>query len=179
MIRIITRTRLAAFQQEVDQARERTREVQAAADAAYARHVRAADDLSAEADAAHLDAATVRAHAEDLTHTLERVQAELAQAQDTVAEQAARIVELSAPAPADASMVLLLHFGQPHSIHPDKPAAYAYAATLGVASSGWGPVGERPVAELRWVCTPFIYDAAGDHFRSVVAPVVEPSGGAL
>ncbi|MGY4974043.1 hypothetical protein ACWGCC_33330 [Streptomyces nigrescens] len=74
-------------------------------------------------------------------------------------------------------MVLLLHYGRPHSIHPDKPAAYAHAATLGAPSSGWVPVGERPAAELRWVCVPFIYDAAGDHFRSVSAPAVEPVGG--
>ncbi|MEW1752806.1 hypothetical protein [Streptomyces angustmyceticus] len=178
MIRIITRTRLTALQQETDQARERTREVQAAADAAYARHVRTADGLSAEAVAAHLDAVTARAHAEDLAKVLERTQAELVQTQGTVAEQAARIEELGAPAPADASMVLLLHYGEPHSIHPDKPAAYAYAATLGVPLNGWVSVGERPVAELRWVCTPFIYDAGRDHFRSVAAPAVEPLGGA-
>lgn len=177
MIRIVTRTRLTVLQQDANQARERTRKVQAAADAAYARHVRTAHDLSAEADAADRATATARAHAEDLAQALERLQAELVQTQGTVAEQAARIEELSAPAPAGSSMVLLLHYGRPHSIHPDKAAAYAYAATLGVPMNGWVS-DERPAAEVWWRCEPFIYDAAADHFRSVVAPSVELVGGA-
>ncbi|MFI9076843.1 hypothetical protein ACIGW8_10160 [Streptomyces sioyaensis] len=177
MIRIVTRTRLAALQQDANQARERTREVQAAADAAYACHVRAAWNLTAEAEDAERAAETARARAEELAQSLERLRAELVKARGTVAEQAARIEALRAPAPAGSSMVLLLHYGRPHSIHPDKAAAYAYAATLGVPLNGWVS-DERPAAEVWWRCEPFIYDAAADHFRSVVAPSVEPVGGA-
>ncbi|MFF4278740.1 hypothetical protein ACFY0Z_08085 [Streptomyces kronopolitis] len=177
MIRIVTRTRLTALQQEADQARARSREVQASADAAYARHVRTAWNLTAEAEAAERAAETERADAVMVRELLECTEALLASARATVAEQTAQIEALS-KTPADASMVLLLHYGQPHSIHPDKAAAYAYAATLGAPSNGWVPVGERLAAELRWMCTPFIYDAGRDHFRSVAAPVVEASGGA-
>ncbi|MGW9079680.1 hypothetical protein [Streptomyces kronopolitis] len=177
MIRIVTRTRLAALQREADRARAQAREVQGQADAAYACHVRAAWNLTAEAEAAERAAETARTQAEDLAQALERLQEELVQTQGTVAEQAARIEELSAPAPAGASMVLLLHYSRPHSIHPDKPAAYAYAATLGVPMNGWVS-DERPAAEAWWRCEPFIYDAAADHFRSVSAPSVEPVGGA-
>ncbi|MFG2861576.1 hypothetical protein [Streptomyces sioyaensis] len=177
MIRIITRARLVALQQEADQARAQAREVQGQADAAYARHVRTAWNLTAEAEAAERAAETARTQVEDLAQALERVQAELVQTLGTVARQDARIEELSAPAPAGASMVLLLHYGKPHSIHPDEAAAHAYAATLGVPLSGWVPVGERAAAEAWWRCVPFIYDAGRDHFRSVAAPAVEPSGG--
>lgn len=178
MIRIVTRTRLVALQQDADGARERAREIQGAADRAYAGHLRAVFDLTADAEAAERAAEADRADAEIVREILERTEAQLANARATVTEQAARIEALSAPTPADASMALLLYYGQPHSIHPDRSAAYAYAATLGAPSSGWVPVGERPAAELRWVCAPFIYDAARDHFRSVTAPAVEPLGGA-
>ncbi|MFF7703242.1 hypothetical protein [Streptomyces lydicus] len=177
MIRIVTRTRLAALQQDADGARERARGIQGAADRAYAGHLRTVYDLTADAEAAERAAEAERADAEIVREILECTEAQLADARATVAEQAARIEALSVPPSANASMVLLLYYGQPHSIHPDRSAAYAYAATLGAPSSGWVPVGERPVAELRWVCVSFIYDSVCDHFRSVTAPVVEPLGG--
>ncbi|MFG2529258.1 hypothetical protein [Streptomyces sp. NPDC048516] len=178
MIRIVTRAQLAGLQQDIDQARARTREVQETADRAFAGHTRSAQRLTAQLKTARREAEVARADALDLQAALDNIKAQLAEAHDRAAEQAARTEALSAPAPADASMALLLYYGKPHSIHPDRSAAYAYAATLGAPLSGWVPVGERPAAELRWVCMSFIYDAARDHFRSVTAPAVEPLGGA-
>ncbi|MFG2861233.1 hypothetical protein [Streptomyces sioyaensis] len=178
MIRIVTCARLAALQRDAEGARERAREIQGAADRAYAGHLRTVYDLTADAEAAERAAEANRAEAEIAREILERTEAQLADARAKVTEQAARVEELSAPPSADASMALLLYYGKPHSIHPDRSAAYAYAATLGAPLSGWVPVGERPAAELRWVCVSFIYDSACDHFRSVAAPAVEPLGGA-
>ncbi|MEU5545030.1 hypothetical protein AB0G85_21940 [Streptomyces sioyaensis] len=177
MIRIVTRARLAGLEQDVQRARARTQEIQDASDRAFAGHTRSAQRLTAQLKAARREAEVARADALDLQWALDNAKAKLTEAHEREAEQAARIEELSAPAPAGASMVLLLHYGKPHSIHPDEAAAHAYAATLGVPLSGWVPVGERAAAEAWWRCVPFIYDAGRDHFRSVAAPAVEPSGG--
>ncbi|WP_329174683.1 hypothetical protein OG754_18405 [Streptomyces decoyicus] len=177
MIRIVTRARLAQLQQDVERARARTREVQEGADRAFAGHTRSTQRLTAQLETARRKAEVARADALDLQWALDNAKAQLAKAHDQAAEQAARIEALSETA-ADASMVLLLHYGEPHSIHPDKPAAYAYAATLGAPLNGWGPPDERPAARVTWRCVPFIYDAGRDHFRSVTAPAVQPSGGA-
>lgn len=174
MIRIVTRTRLARLQHDIDQARARTREVQEASDRAFSGHTRSAQRMTVQLKAARREAEGACADALDLQWALDNVKAQLAKAQGQVAEQADQIEALSKPT-ADASMVLLLHYGEPHSIHPDKAAAFAYVATPGGPSSDWVPVGERPAAELRWVCVPFIYDAARDHFRSVTAPAVDPA----
>ncbi|SEC16776.1 hypothetical protein SAMN05428945_2212 [Streptomyces sp. 2224.1] len=178
MIRIVTHARLAALQQDADGARKRAREIQGAADRAYAGHLRTVYDLTADMEAAERAAEAARADAAIVRELLEHTETQLATARATVTEQTARIEELSAPPSADVPMALLLYYGKPHSIHPDRSAAYAYAATLGAPPSGWVPIGERPAAELRWVCMSFIYDAARDHFRSVTAPAVEPVGGA-
>ncbi|MFF7230030.1 hypothetical protein [Streptomyces sioyaensis] len=177
MIRIVTCARLAGLQRDAEGARERAREIQGAADRAYAGHLRTVYDLTAEAESAERAAEADRADAVMARELLERTETQLASARATVREQAARIEALSEPA-TNTSMVLLLHYGEPHSIHPDAAAACAHAATFGAPSSGWVPVGERPAAELLWMCVPFIYDAGRDHFRSVTAPAVEPSGGA-
>ncbi|UZJ31008.1 hypothetical protein [Streptomyces endophytica] len=164
MIRFVTRIRLARLVAEADAARAQAREVQGRADAAYGSHIREVFALTARAEAAEKEAETAVQDAQLLQIALEDTAAELAQAR-------------SGPA-ADASVMLLLHYGEPHSLHPDRAAAYAFAATLGVSLDGWRPVGERPAAEVAWRCVPFIYDATGDHFRSVTAPAVEPPGGA-
>ncbi|MGW9044116.1 hypothetical protein ACWGQL_16365 [Streptomyces lydicus] len=176
MIRLVTRTRLVRLVAEVEDARGRAREVQGQADAAYRSHVREVFALTARAEAAEKDAATADLGARLLQSVLEDTSAELTQAREELAAMARRLEELSAP-PVDASVVLLLHYGEPHSIHPDKPAAYAYAATLGAPLNGWRLVDERPAAAVAWRCVPFIYDAACDHFRSVAAPAIEPPGG--
>ncbi|WP_030258637.1 hypothetical protein [Streptomyces violens] len=177
MIRLITRARLLHLAAAVDAARARTREVEKQADAAYGSHIRETFALTARAEAAEKTAETTRQEVRSLQITLEDTAAELAEARTELADMAKRLKELS-QTPADASMWLLLHYGEPHSIHPGQSAAFAYVATLGVPLSNWGPMDERPVAEVRWRCVPFIYDVGRDHFQSVIAPAVEPSGGA-
>ncbi|MER5969396.1 hypothetical protein ABT112_06595 [Streptomyces sp. NPDC002055] len=149
MIRIITRTRLVALQQEADQARARSREVQASADAAYARHVRTVHDLSAKADAAEREVDAERADAVILREVLECTEALLASARATVTEQAARIDALSGDLNAMAEAVALLHFGQLHSIHPDRPAAKRHAEACGAAEGRWVASG-APASEVAW-----------------------------
>ncbi|AOP50627.1 hypothetical protein [Streptomyces lydicus] len=177
MIRLVTRTRLARLAAGADAARARTCEVQGQADAAYSSHIREVFALTARAEAAEKDAATADLGARLLQSVLEDTSTELTQAREELAAMARRLEELSEP-PVDASVVLLLYYGEPHSIHPDKPTAYAYAATLGAPLNGWRLADERPAAAVTWRCVPFIYDAARDHFRSVAAPAVAPSGGA-
>ncbi|WDT55773.1 hypothetical protein [Streptomyces sp. G7(2002)] len=174
----MTASRLRRLREEADTARARAREVQGQADAAYACHFREAFALTARAEQAEKEAATGVQDLQHLQIALEDTAGELTQARAKLKMMAQRLEELSGPPPEDASVMLLLRYGQPHSLHPDKQAAYDYAATLGAPPSSWGPRGERPVAEVPWVCVPFIYDSARDHFRSVTAPTVEPLGGA-
>lgn len=163
MIRIVTHTRLAALQQDADQARARAREVQASADAAYARHVRTAHDLTADAEAAERTAEANRADAEIAREILERTETQLADARATVTEQAARIDALSRDLDSIAGAVVLLHYGQLHSLHRDEAAAKQHAASFGIDPDGWGMVpSDRPAAESIWRISPLSKWAVGD-----------------
>ncbi|MFJ6788828.1 hypothetical protein [Streptomyces angustmyceticus] len=154
MIRIVTRTRLAALQQDVDGARARAREIQGAADRAYAGHLRTVYDLTADAEAAERAAEADRADAEIARGILERTKAQLADARAAVTEQAARIDALSRDLDSIAGAVVLLHYGKLHSVHPDRPTAERYAATFGVGLHGWGPTRDLPAAEVDWRISP-------------------------
>ncbi|MGW8398213.1 hypothetical protein ACWGLP_16215 [Streptomyces lydicus] len=156
MIRIITRTRLAALRQDAAQARAHKREVQASADAAYARHVRAVHDLTAEAEAEAADgkAAEADARAHELRRALDQANLDLAAIRASVIEQAARIEALSGDLDAMAEAVVLLHYGKLHSVHPDRAAAERHAASFGVGPGGWSPVADRPTAESAWLISP-------------------------
>ncbi|MFD8543462.1 hypothetical protein [Streptomyces sp. NPDC059649] len=162
MIRIITRTRLAAIRQDAAQAREHKRKVQASADAAYARRVRAVHDLTAEAEAADGKAAEADARAHELRRALDQANLDLAAIRASVIEQAARIEALSGDLDAMAEAVVLLHYGKLHSVHPDRPAAERHAASFGVGPGGWTPVADRPVEESAWVISPLRKWAVAD-----------------
>ncbi|MFF8369253.1 hypothetical protein ACF05W_10460 [Streptomyces lydicus] len=162
MIRVITQTRLTALQEDVARYRERTREVQAAADASYAGHLHTAWNLTAEAEAAEREAEAHQADAEILREILERTEALLASARATVTEQAARIDALSGGLDAMAGAVVLLHYGLLHSLHPDQQAAEKHAATFGAGLDGWGPVSDRPAAEVAWRIAPLSRWAVAD-----------------
>ncbi|MFJ9408920.1 hypothetical protein [Streptomyces sp. NPDC101393] len=177
MIRIVTRTHLAHLTEQADDAHARVREVQGLADAAYGSHIREVFALTARAEDAEKGAENASRNFRLIAIALEDTAAKLAKARAELADMAERVQELSAPAEG-AFMVLLLHYGEPHSIHPDQAAAYAYAATLGAPLSGWRLADERPAAAVPWRCVPFIYDAGRDYFRSVTAPSIEPSEGA-
>lgn len=154
MIRIVTRTRLVALQQDAEGARERAREIQGAADRAYAGHLRTVYDLTADAEAAERAAEAARADAEIVREILERTEAQLADARAAVTEQAARIDALSGDLDAFAGTVVLLHYGKLHSVHPDRQAAERHAASFGVGLNGWGPADDCPAAEAAWRISP-------------------------
>ncbi|MFF8367494.1 hypothetical protein ACF05W_01480 [Streptomyces lydicus] len=162
MIRIITRTRLAAIRQDAAQARDHKREVQASADAAYARHVRAVHDLTTEAKAADDKAAEADARAHELRRALDQANLDLAAARAAGTEQATRIEELSRALDAMAEAVVPLHYGKLHSLHPDRPAAERHAASFGVGPGGWTPVADRPAAESAWLISPLRKWAVAD-----------------
>ncbi|GAA5615867.1 hypothetical protein CP981_21205 [Streptomyces platensis] len=163
MIRIITRTRLVTLQQEADQAHARSQEVQASADAAYARHVRTTWNLTADAEAAERKAEANRADAAIVREILERTEDQLADARATVTEQAARIDTLSGDLDAMARAVVLLHYGQLHSVHRDEAAAKRHAASFGIDPDGWGMApSDRPVVESDWRISPLSKWAVAD-----------------
>lgn len=163
MIRIVTHTRLAALQQDVVGARERAREVQGAADRAYAGHLRTVYDLTADAEAAERAAEAARADAAIVREILECTEAELADARAMVAEQAARIEVLTRDLDMAAGAVVLLHYGQLHSVHPDEAAAKRHAATFGIAPDGWGTVpSDQPATESAWRISPLSRWAVAD-----------------
>ncbi|WP_329396235.1 hypothetical protein OHA45_20385 [Streptomyces lydicus] len=162
MIRIITHARLAALRQDAAQAREQKREVQASADGAYARHVRAVHDLTAEAEAADDKAAEADARAHELRQALDQANIHLAAARASGIEQAARIEALSGDLDAMAEAVVLLHYGKLHSVHPDRPAAERHAASFGVGPGGWSPAADRPAAESAWLISPLREWAVAD-----------------
>ncbi|WP_030617076.1 hypothetical protein [Streptomyces sclerotialus] len=108
MIRIVTRNRLA----HLDAARARTRELEQQANTAYGSHIRETFVLTARAEAAEKKAETSRQEVRSLQITLEDTAAELAAARTELADMAKRLEELS-QTPADASMALLLHYGEP------------------------------------------------------------------
>ncbi|MGW2389586.1 hypothetical protein ACWCYK_08815 [Streptomyces lydicamycinicus] len=162
MIRVITHTRLASLQKDVDQARARSQDVQASADAAYARHVRTIHDLTAEADAADRRAEESSARTRELRHALDQAHANLEAARTTAAERTARIDALTEELSVMLGAVVLLHYGQLHSLHPDEAAAKRHAATFGARLDGWGPVSDRPAAEVPWRISPLSRWAVAD-----------------
>ncbi|WP_328742091.1 hypothetical protein OG436_13230 [Streptomyces caniferus] len=154
MIRIVTRTRLVTLQQEAKQARARSRDVQASADAAYARHVRTAWNLTAAAEAAEGRAEEAFARTQELRQALDRANADLYAARATAAEQAARIDALTEDLSVMCGAVALLNHGQLHSVHRDQQAAERHAASFGVGLHGWGPTSDLPASEVVWRISP-------------------------
>ncbi|MFD8325207.1 hypothetical protein [Streptomyces lydicus] len=162
MIRVVTRARLAALEQDADGARERAREVQGAADRAYAGHLRTVYDLTADVEAAERAAEAAHADTVMLRELLECTEALLAKARATVAEQAARIDALS-DLDAMAEAVVLLHYGQLRSIHPGGAAAKRHAASFGADPDGWGTaLSDRPASEVAWRISPLSNWAVAD-----------------
>lgn len=161
MIRLVTRRRLRELTDHAHQARIRAREVQGQADEAYAAHLRALAVLTERAEAAESDAAILREEVWELRAALACARAEL---------EASRLER--------QELVLLLHFGEPYSIHLTREDAYAYAATHGVPVDGWVARTEQPADRVPWVCIAFTHEPATVSFRSALAPAVGAVGGA-
>lgn len=149
MIRIVTAARLARLSTEAEQARNRASQVQEQADAAFSAHLRSVAELTGRAEQ---DRAI---HADVVTV----LRAEL---------DAAELREV----------VLLLHFGQPHSIHRSVHAAKACAGTHGADPAGWQPCSGLPSMSDAWATIAFTFDDATDAFMCSMAPSLPVSGGA-
>ncbi|MFI6765615.1 hypothetical protein [Streptomyces sp. NPDC050355] len=162
MIRIVSPSRLAALQQDSDRARARLREVQQAADRAYAGHLRTVWNLTDEVEAANKDAEAAHARAAGLEQALARANAELESARGTVADLEGQIKSLNADLDVMVGSVVLLNYGKLHSVHPDQQAAERYAASIGVGPGGWRPAGDGPVAESAWSISPLSRWAVAD-----------------
>ncbi|MGA4801242.1 hypothetical protein [Streptomyces lavendulocolor] len=159
MIRLVTRRRMRELTDHAHQARTRAQEVQGQADVAYAAHLRAQAALTERAVSAESDAAILREHVGELHEALTRVRAEASRLEGR-------------------SLMLLLCFGEPHSIHLTREDAYAYAATQGAPVNAWVTTAEVQTERVPWRCVPFTYDPATTGFRSVLAPAVRAVGGA-
>ncbi|MFD5582227.1 hypothetical protein ACFWII_00255 [Streptomyces sp. NPDC127063] len=164
MIRIVTAGRVRRLEQDAEQARTRAREIQGQADAAWRRHVREVWELTARAESAESDAGILRKQTYRLEAASERV----------------RLLEgeLEAAKRSGRSLVLLLHWGEPHSIHRSREDAFAYAATQGAPVHGWTPSDERVHAEATWQTIAFTADETVMGFRPALASGPEPMGGA-
>ncbi|MFJ8447075.1 hypothetical protein [[Kitasatospora] papulosa] len=153
MIRIVTKARLARLVAEAKQARRRAVEVQEKADVVSSTYFRTVAELTARA-----------------------VQAEEARAAYAGVVAVLR-AELDA-AQAAGEVVLLVRYGQPHSIHRSVHAAKARAVAEGAVPDGWQPCSGAPAASDPWATIAFIFDAATDAFMCSVTPVLPVAGGA-
>ncbi|WP_406293976.1 hypothetical protein [Streptomyces sp. NBC_00624] len=152
MIRIVTAARLARLATETEQARSRVSQVQEQADAAFSAHLRAAAELIERAEQAEQDRATY-------ADVVAALRAEL---------EASQLGEV----------VLLVRFGQPHSIHRSVHAAKACAGTYGADPAGWQPCSGLPSASDAWATITFTFDDTTDAFLCSMAPSLPVPGGA-
>lgn len=172
MIRIVTAGRLRRLAQDTEQARTRAREVQGQADAAWGRHVREVWELTARAETAESDAAILRDHVAEFETALERAAVDASALRERVRLLDA---ELAQARLVGRSLVLLLHWGEPHSIHASREDAYDYAATQGAPVHGWTTTDERPHTAVAWRAISFTRDEAVMGLRNVT--VRSPHGG--
>lgn len=176
MIRLVTAGRMARLEQEADQARDRARDVQAQADAAWGRHVR---ELYAVTDRAERAEATTS----EVGALLAGAVAELSAAQQELLLKDIELRRLSEELQrgrVEGGMVaVLMHYGEPHTVYACREDAFADTAAHGVpAGTPWVPSDGRPASASKWCVAAFIYDAGCKGFRRAFLPVPEPVGGA-
>ncbi|MGW8883385.1 hypothetical protein [Streptomyces sp. NPDC055749] len=152
MIRFVTKARLARLVAEAERAHGDAARVQEQADTAFAAHVRTVAELTGRAEQAEQDRV---AYAGVVT----ALRAEL---------DAAELREV----------VLLVRYGEPHSIHRSVHAAKACAGTHGAHPDGWRPCSGPSSASDAWATITFTFDTATDAFMCSVVPSLPVSGGA-
>ncbi|MFG2131503.1 hypothetical protein ACGFNV_27300 [Streptomyces sp. NPDC048751] len=167
MIRIVTAGRLRRLTEAADQARARTREVQGQADAAWVRHVREVWELISRAESEQTDATLLREDCFRLLDALNDLEIVLGEREERI-----RLLgeELEAAQLEGRSLVLLLHWGEPHSIHRSHEDAYTYAAAKGVPVHAWQAGDERPASQVLWRLVTFTRDEAVKGFRDASVP---------
>ncbi|MGV9396325.1 hypothetical protein [Streptomyces sp. NPDC003668] len=176
MIRIITRARLAQLEDEARTAREDARQSSGAANEAFGRHVRelyAATNRAERAEATTDEVGVVLAGA---VRELSAAQQELLLKDIEIR----RLREELERGPEDgATLTVLMHHGEPHTIYASREDAYADTATHGApAGARWQTCDERPASAFTWRCEAFIYNPASNGFRRAYPPVVKTLGGA-
>ncbi|WP_075737629.1 hypothetical protein [Streptomyces acidiscabies] len=134
MIRVVTAGRMRRLHEDADQARARAREVRGQADAVRGEHIRQVWELTARAESAESDAAILREHVDEFEAALKRARADLAEAVPS----------------AGSPVVVLLHWGEVHSVHAGVHDAKAHAAAHGAAPSGWVPAQAGPARQVAW-----------------------------
>ncbi|MEV3966690.1 hypothetical protein AB0K68_00830 [Streptomyces sp. NPDC050698] len=176
MIRIVTADRLAWLEQDADQARDRVRDVQARAEAAWGRHVRELYAVTDRAERAEAATSEVGALLAGAVKELSEAQQELLRKDIEIR----RLREELQRGPVEGDTVtVLMHYGEPHTVYVSREDAYADTATHGVpAGTAWVPAGERPASVSKWCIAAFIYDADCKGFRRAFTPAPEPVGGA-
>jgi hypothetical protein len=171
VIRLVTRARLARLENEARAAVEQGRQTSAAANEAFGRHVRELYAVTDRAERAEATTAEVGA-------LLARAMEELSAAQQELLLRDIEVRRLRVALEGESLegrwLVLLLHRGEPHSIHRSQADAHAYVATHGVPVHAWEPSDERPASEVLWRLVPFTRDEAVSGFRSVSVP--SPTG---
>ncbi|MGB8944078.1 MAG: hypothetical protein WCD21_28185 [Streptomyces sp.] len=175
MIRIVAQAHIEQLTKDEATADERARQVTAAANEAFGRHVRELYAVTGRAERAESTASEV---GEILAHAVD----ELAVAQEELLLrdiEIRRLREELEGEPLEGRMLtVLLHYGEAHTIYGSREDAYADTATHGVpAGTAWVPAGERPDREAQWRLMPFIYDAGCNGFRRAFMPAPEPVGG--
>lgn len=147
MIRIVTAARLRKLSAAVEHAQASARQVQEQADCALWGHVHAELELAERAESAERAAAVIREEVAALEAALKEAQADLAAREERID---LLFRELEAARQEGRSLVLLLHYGEPHSIHRSQQAVQDYAATLGVSRTSWVSRTDRPASEVVW-----------------------------
>lgn len=174
MIRIVTAGRLRRMSEEVEQSRTRARAVQGQADTALARHLQQVWELTARAEkaeaaasAAGWDKDVAEAAVKVLREEADRPIAALEGAEDERDRRGELIERLSkemeAAKRAGRSLVLLLHYGEPRSIHRSAEAARERVAALDPAAV-WGPRTDRPACEVAWRMLDFTAEEGGSDY---------------
>ncbi|WP_055566990.1 hypothetical protein [Streptomyces atriruber] len=175
MIRIVTQARVEQLVRGEAAADERARQVTAAANEAFGRHVR---ELYAVTDRAERAEVTTAEVGEILAHALD----ELAVAQEELLLRRIEIrrlrEELDREPLEGQTLTVLLHYGEPHTIYRSREEAKGDTATHGLTADRWAPCDERRACEVEWRVEAFIYDAISNGFRRAFAPAPEPVGGA-
>ncbi|WP_328865785.1 hypothetical protein [Streptomyces sp. NBC_00304] len=126
MIRIVTTARLRRQAAALAQARSRGVEIQEQADRQFAGHTRSALALSSRMQRSEHSRDVLRAALEDARNELEALKA------------------------APRTVVVLLHYGELHSIHPSIQAAEDHAVAAGAHRAWWGPSTDLPAFKVTW-----------------------------
>jgi hypothetical protein len=168
VIRILTTSRLRQLEQDAEQARDRAREVQGQADAAWASHVRelyAVTDRAERAEQATSEVGVILAQA---VKELSVAQQELLLKDIEIRRLRQKLAD--EPAPGRTVSVLLRH-GEPHTVYRCREDAYADTATHGVPTgTAWLPADEHPAGVHGWRLEAFIYDPDSKGFRRAHVP---------